>query len=153
VIGPSGYSSSTPSSGRDKSTRAPTGSSGTTTTAWTAPWPPLCWQAETLGRLLGVPVAPLLWSMAPTSSTPSCQPRWLCQDGANQAGRPGAPAHPRGARLVSELCPERLRESSDTGQVDRDLCCLPIEHDDDQGGVLVVASQGCCHPAVPSQMD
>ena len=54
-----------------------------------------------------------------------CQPRWLCQDGANQAGRPGAPAHPRGARLVSELCPERLRESSDTGQVDRDLC-LPF---------------------------
>jgi len=44
---------------------------------------------------------------------------------------------------VSELCPERLRESSDPGQVDRDLgLALPIEHDDDQGGVLVVASQG-----------
>jgi hypothetical protein len=43
----------------------------------------------------------------------------------------------------ASFAPNAFRELSDTGQVDRDLClALAIEHDDDQGGVLVVASQG-----------
>jgi hypothetical protein len=41
VVGPAGYSSSTPSSGPARSTRAATGSSATTSTAWTASWQPL----------------------------------------------------------------------------------------------------------------
>jgi hypothetical protein len=94
--------------------------------------------AELFGQGKGV------LSLAPVGEEAAGLPAQVALSGRGQTRQVAwCPGPPRGARLVSELCPECLRESSDAGQVDCDLCLpFPIEHDDDQGGVLVVTSQG-----------
>ena len=59
-LAPAGCSSSTPSNGPDRSTRAATGCIWHNHYRLDRTLATIRWQAETLGRLLGVPVAPLV---------------------------------------------------------------------------------------------
>jgi hypothetical protein len=54
-------------------------------------------------------------------------------------GSPGTPANPRGAQFGERALSSRLRKHPDPGWVDCGLGCPSVEHDEDQGGVLVVA--------------
>jgi hypothetical protein len=90
--------------------------------------------AQLLGELEGA------FGLGPVGQEAAGLPAQVALSGrADQVGRLVPRPIPRGARFGERALPSRLRKHPDPGWVDCGLGCLSVEHDEDQGGVLVVA--------------